>query len=66
MKDIQKVIIVVLLLILVVIVSLFLYNNYRIKYAKINVKTIENLNIDVYSKVKLKDLIKSIDRKSVV
>lgn len=65
MKDIQKVIIVVLLLILVVIVSLFLYNNYRIKYAKINVKTIENLNIDVYSKVKLKDLIKSMNGKLI-
>ncbi|MCI9586036.1 MAG: hypothetical protein HFH45_05345 [Bacilli bacterium] len=65
MRNIKKTIIIILLLILLIITSLFLYINYRIKYAKINVKTIENLNIDVYSKVKLKDLIKSMNGKLI-
>lgn len=65
MRDIKKVITIVLLLILVVIVSALLYNDYRIKHAKIDVQTIENLNIDVYSKIKLKDLIKSMNGKLI-
>lgn len=61
MRDIKKVITIVLLLVLVVIVSIFLYNDYRVKHAKIDVNTINNLAVEVYSEIKLKDLIKSIN-----
>ena len=57
MRNIKKTIIIILLLILLIITSLFIYNSYRIKHVKIDVKTIDNLDIDVYSKI---------DRKSVV
>lgn len=65
MRNIKKTIIIILLLILLIITSLFIYNSYRIKHVKIDVKTIDNLDIDVYSKIKLKDLIKSINGKLI-
>jgi len=65
MRNIKKTITIISSLIIVIILSLFLYNDYRFKHAKIEVKTIENLNIEVYSEVKLKDLIKSINGKLI-
>ena len=63
MKNIKKIITIILLLLILIIISLFLYNDYRVKHAKIDVKTVDNLDIEVYSEVKLKDLIKSINGK---
>jgi len=65
MRNIKKTITIISSLIIVIILSLFLYNDYRFKHAKIEVKTIENLNIEVHSEVKLKDLIKSINGKLI-
>ncbi len=63
MKKIIKIIISLILIIIIITVSYKLYMNYRIKHAKIKVKLIDNLNIEVYSDIKLKDLIKSINGK---
>lgn len=64
MKNIKKITI-ILIIILVVIISIFLYNDYRVKHAKIKIQAIDNLNVEVYSKLKLNDLIKSINGKLV-
>ena len=47
------------------ILSFRLYQNYRIANAKIIVNLVDNLEIDVFSEVKLSDLIKSINGKLV-
>ena len=55
----------VLLLILIVILSIIFYNDYRIKHAIIKVETINDLNIEVYSKIRLSDLLKDINGKLI-
>ena len=50
-----------ILLIVIVILSVIFYNDYRIKHAVINVTTIDSLDIEVYSEIKLSDLIKDIN-----
>lgn len=61
----KKIILIILVSIPLLIGTIFLYHNYRIKHAKIEVTTIDNLNIEVYSNIKTKDLIKSINGKII-
>ena len=52
---------ILILIILISIIGLSIFSSYqyyRIKHAKIKVELIDNLDIEVYSEVKLKDLIK--------
>ena len=56
-------IIILLILSILSILSIFLYRNYKIKTATIKVNLVDNLKIEVYSKVRLKDLIKNINGK---
>ena len=60
-----KPIIIVILLIIISIIGYLLYQDYRIKHAKIKVELVDNLDIEVYSKIKLKDLIKNINGKLI-
>ena len=64
MKKLIK-IMVVLIILIIGIVTKNIYEDYRIKHAKIIVETIDNLDIEVYSEVKLKDLIKNINGKLI-
>lgn len=61
MKKYIKITLFVLVSIFFVVVSLLCYNDYRTKHAKIVVETIDNLDIEVYSDIHIKDLIKSIN-----
>ncbi len=54
---------IILVLILLTIFGIKFYQKWRIDHATIEVTLQDNLNIEVYSKVKLKDLIKSINGK---
>ena len=57
---------VIFIILLFIIFSIFkLYSYLRVKYAKIEVETIDNLDIEVYSKVKISKLIKSINDKII-
>lgn len=61
MKKILKIFIIIVLIIVFTLIGYKLYMNYRIKHAKIIVETIDNLDIEVYSDVRLKDLIRKIN-----
>ena len=63
MKKKIKTILISLLIISIILLSNHLYNNYKLKHAKIKVELIDNLNIEVYSDIKIKDLIKNINGK---
>ncbi|MBR3362784.1 MAG: hypothetical protein IKG40_02535 [Bacilli bacterium] len=54
-----------ILFLAILVLSILFYNDYRIKHAVIKVKTIDNLDIEVYSKIKLSDLVKSINGKFI-
>ena len=56
-------IIIILILIITTLISITIYNKWKIANAEIKVKLIKNLEIEVYSDIKLKDLIKSINGK---
>ncbi len=56
-----KIFLIIIALVLLITLSIKSYQAYRIKHAKIEVSLITNLNIEVYSEVKLKDLITSIN-----
>ncbi len=62
-----KKVIIIFSIILFIIISSFvgvkLYRKWQIDHAVIKVELVDNLDIEVYSKVKLKDLIKSINGK---
>ena len=51
----------ILLLIGIVTLGIYLYNDYRVKHAIIKVELIDDLDIEVYSDIKLKKLIKNIN-----
>ncbi|MBR3199054.1 MAG: glycoside hydrolase family 25 protein [Bacilli bacterium] len=61
----KKIIISTIFLIILIPIIYTLYMNYRIKHAIIKVETIDDLNIEVYSEIKTKDLIKSINGKII-
>ena len=61
--DMKKKIIYIILLIIVIILSILIYSDYRVKHAKINVDVIDDLNVEVYSKVYVSDLIETINGK---
>ena len=65
MKKTVKIIILLILISLLIALGIYLYNDYRIKHAKIKVETVDNLDIEVYSDVKLKSLIKNINGKLI-
>ena len=65
MKKTVKIIILLILISLLIALGIYLYNDYRIKHAKIEVETVDNLDIEVYSDVKLKSLIKNINGKLI-
>ena len=65
MKKTVKIIILLILISLLITLGIYLYNDYRIKHAKIKVETVDNLDIEVYSDVKLKSLIKNINGKLI-
>lgn len=60
-KKIILVVLIILIIIFTIIIGLNLYNSWRIKNAKIIVTLQDNLEVEVYSKVKLSDFIKSIN-----
>ncbi len=60
-KKILLIILSIILLILIIVGFVFAYQKYRIAHATIKVTLQDNLNIEVYSNVKLKDLIKNIN-----
>ena len=65
MKNRIKLLFVLIMIILISFSAYILYQGYRIKHAKIKVELIDNLDIEVYSDLKLKDLIKSINGKLI-
>lgn len=65
MKKLIKIIFITILITLIVLSSYLLYKSYRIKHAKIKVELIDNLDIEIYSEIKLKDLIKNINGKLI-
>ena len=60
-KRLLFVIILFLVIFFFVLLILNFYNKYRIKHALVHVELIENLDIEVYSKIKLSDLIREIN-----
>ena len=60
-KRILFVIILFLIIFFFILLILNFYNSYRIKHALIHVELIDNLDIEVYSKIKTSDLIKEIN-----
>ena len=65
MRKILKIVIIIVIVLIIGLILKFLYEDYRIKHAKILVETIENLDIEVYSEIKLSDLIESINGKII-
>lgn len=65
MNKIIKYILLTLLILLIILSGYLLYQGYRIKHAKIKVKLIDNLDIEVYSDINIKDLIKNINGKII-
>lgn len=65
MKKVIKIMLIVVIFIIIASAIKILYEDYRIKHAKILVETIDNLDVEVYSDIKLKDLIKSINGKLI-
>ncbi|MBR2841151.1 MAG: hypothetical protein IKF01_04785, partial [Bacilli bacterium] len=65
MKKIVKFIVIIMLIFLIGLSGYKLYQDYRIKHAKIKVELIDNLDIEVYSDIKLKNLIKNINGKLI-
>lgn len=65
MKKNVKIVIILILMICLISFSLYLYNDYRIKHAKIKVELIDDLEIEVYSDVKISSLIKKINGKLI-
>ena len=62
----KKIIIIITIIITVILLTIggiFIYNKWRIANAKIIVELQDNLKIDVFSEIKLSDLIKSINGK---
>ena len=56
---------IVLFFICIIIISFKLYQNYRIKNAKIIVDLVDNLEIEVFSEINVSDLIESINGKLI-
>ena len=50
-----------LIIFMIILLILNIYNNYRIKHALIHVELQDNLDVEVYSKIKVSDLIKKIN-----
>lgn len=65
MKKTVKIIVVIIVILSVLLSGFLLYQNYRIKHAKIKIELIDNLDIEVYSDIKLNDLIKNINGKLI-
>ncbi|MBR3229762.1 MAG: hypothetical protein IKF91_02935 [Bacilli bacterium] len=61
----KKIILITIIILLIGLSGYKLYQEYRIKHAKIKVDLIDNLDIEVYSDIKLKDLIKNINGKII-
>lgn len=61
----MKKLLILTIVIVLIIGSYFFYQNYRIKHAKIEVGLIDNLDLEVYSDIHLKDLIRSINGKLI-
>lgn len=64
-KKVIIIIVIILLLVLLAIATIFLYNNWRIANAKIFVSLEDNLQVEVFTKSKLSDFIKSINGKFI-
>ena len=60
-KRLLFILILFLIVFFIVLLILNIYNNYRIKHALINVELQDNLEVEVYSKIKTSDLIKNIN-----
>lgn len=60
-KRLLFILILFLIVFFIVLLILNIYNNYRIKHALINVELQDNLEVEVYSKIKISDLIKNIN-----
>ena len=63
-KNIKK-ILPIISSILLIALFLIMYNDYRVKHAKIKVELVDNLDVQVYSDIKLKNLIKKINGKLI-
>ena len=61
----KTIIISIIIISILSIIGIFIYNKWRIANAKIIVEVQDNLEIDVYSEVRLSDLIKSINGKLI-
>lgn len=61
----RTILLIIISIIIVLIGSIFLYKYIQIKTAKVEIKYIDNLNIEVYSSVKVSDIIKSINGKII-
>ncbi len=62
-KKIIIIVTIILSIILITIAAFFLYNKWKIAHAKIIVELVDNLEVEVYSEVKLSSLIKSLNGK---
>ena len=65
MKKIYKIITIITVLIFFILSIFILYNAYRIRHAIVRVRLINNLDIEVYSDIKVSDLIKDINGKII-
>lgn len=65
MKKTVKNFVTIMIILVMTLSGYKLYQDYRIKHAKIKVELIDNLDIEVYSNIKLKDLIKKINGKII-
>ena len=65
MKKIYKNILIIIILLLSIFAIYILYEAYRIRHAKVYVKLANNLDIEVYSDIKISDLIKKINGKII-
>ena len=61
----KKVVWIIIILLTLISLSIYLYNDYRIKHSKVEVDLIDDLDIEVYSNVKINDLIKKINGKLI-
>ena len=61
----MKKLLILIMIVILLIGGYFFYQNYRIKHAKIEVDLIDNLDLEVYSNIHLKDLIRSINGKLI-
>ncbi len=60
-----KIALIILSISIIILISNSFYNDYKKKHAKIEIQLVDNLNIEVYSKIKISDLIKKINGKII-